>query len=212
MGYLDQTKVMAGVVFDALAQDGQDPGDSREAFVERLGTAMLALLGQLRLGDQPLEDALQDFALDFMTRVRPRLGGLAAGQIEPYVLMSLRNRVLQNRRDAARKGRWARSWVESCGIVADGDEEVLGSLLEAAGPAQLDDLPRLEEALRKAHPDGPLYVELRLKGYDERTVVGDYRAGLPSMLPSLMRHPITPQAWNMRHLPRIRKALEDHLR
>jgi DNA-directed RNA polymerase specialized sigma24 family protein len=72
----------------------------------------------------------------------------------------------------------------------------------------------LQEArsdLEKIHPDAPLYIDLSLQGYTLKEIVGDYRIGLPSMLPHVQKKPVTPQAWEHRTKVNILRVLQQHM-
>jgi hypothetical protein len=137
--------------------------------------------------------------------------GVPLRMAEGYLYQMAKNAIIDFRKHERR---------ESPGDVGEITEDLPASFsqtletLESTLSARelLDVIRKAEPALKKVHPDAPLYLELSLQGYDDAHIVGDPRKNRPSMLPSVSEvGGRTPQWWEYRIKPKIREVLVEHL-
>lgn len=185
--------------------------------------AFRALLRLFRGNAGMAEDTLERYMLRLLKREAsgtPLLAGLrlenGLSAADTYVITAILNE--------GRNLREERQRVQQSEVSTTNEKE---QVLDLEDPKALQDpanwivlkkvyelwhTPKGEKVLRQAFPDAPEYLELMLKGFSDSAIIGDYRVGRPSMLPSLQEKPITPQNWEYRIMPRISQALRKILR
>lgn len=176
------------------------------------GTRAYRLVMKLTGSPERADDVMMDFLVSFVHNGKKHLNperGLK--DAENFVLKGLANQAKMSNRQ---KTRSRENLIMDQGPMDDGpamqfkDDKALDNL-DVIFPMWRS--PKVLNALKRVHPDAPLYLKLLLDGYVESEIIGDYRKGIPSMLPTLQAKPITPQAWNYRTKPAIREVLQSFM-
>lgn len=177
------------------------------------GTRAYRLVIKLTGNPERADDVMMDFLVSFVTKGAKQMNAeRGLKDAENYVLKGLANQAKMSNRQKTRS-------PESLIFDQDArdDDGPKMQFKDDNALYNLDQIfpmwrsPQVLRALDRVHPDAALYLKLLLEGYDESEIIGDYRKDIPSMLPTLQKKPITPQAWNYRTKPAIRDTLRQFM-